>query len=74
MNSLLLRSAFRQRQALHISSKNVLGASMRGGGFHKPDPVPYAPYKNTRRHHLEDINTSWYSDIGPEFWIHLHSI
>ena len=44
------------------------------GGFHKPDPKPYAPYKNTRRVHLEDINTTLYSDIGPEFHMHLHSV
>merc|ERR1712127_746876 len=46
----------------------------RGGGFHKPDPLPYPGYKNTRRHHVEDINTSFYSDIAPEFHLHLHSI
>ena len=44
------------------------------GGFHKPDPLPYAEYKNTRKLHLEDVNTVLYSDIGPEFHMHLHSI
>ena len=46
----------------------------RGGHFHKPDPLPYPWYKQTRRVHLEDINTVLYSDIGPEFHMHLHSI
>ena len=44
------------------------------GGFHKPDPLPYQEYKNTRKVHLEDVNTVLYSDIGPEFHMHLHSI
>merc|ERR1712070_346048 len=44
------------------------------GGFHKPDPKPYADYKNTRRVHLEDVNTVLYSDMAPEFHMHLHSI
>ena len=46
----------------------------RGGHFHKPDPLPYPWYKDTRRVHLEDVNTVLYSDIGPEFHLHLHSI
>ena len=44
------------------------------GGFHKPDPLPYKWYEHTRRVHLEDVNTLFYSDIGPEFHMHLHSI
>ena len=44
------------------------------GGFHKPDPLPYPWYKDTRRVHLEDVNTILYSDIGPEFHMHLHSL
>jgi len=72
MNSILLRSAFRQRQALAQGSQ--LLSATRGGGFHKPDPLPYPWYKDTRRVHLEDVNTVLYSDIGPEFHLHLHSI
>ena len=67
MNSILLRSTFRARQT------SSLAAACRGG-FHKPDPVPYAKYQHTRRIHLEDINTQFYSDIGPEFYMHLHSL
>ena len=44
------------------------------GGFHKPDPKPYAWVEDTRRTHLEDVNTVFYSDIAPEFHLHLHSI
>ena len=44
------------------------------GGFARPDPKPYALYKYTRRLHLEDVNTILYSDIAPEFHMHLHSI
>ena len=44
------------------------------GGFHKPDPKPYGQYKYTRRYHLEDINTTLYSDFAPEFYMHLHSL
>ena len=66
MNSMLLRSAMRSRQ-------QVAPLAARGG-FHKPDPLPYPWYKQTRRVHLEDINTIFYSDIGPEFHMHLHSI
>ena len=44
------------------------------GGFHKPDPKPYPIVKDTRRVHLEDVNTVLYSDIAPEFHMHLHSI
>ena len=51
-----------------------MAMATRGGGFHRPDPAPYAEYKNTRRHHVEDMNASFYSDIGPEFHMHLHSI
>merc|ERR1719263_1321996 len=72
MNSILLRSALRQRQGALAS--NALLAASRGGGFHKPDPLPYPWYKDTRRVHLEDVNTVLYSDIGPEFHMHLHSI
>ena len=45
-----------------------------GGHWHRPDPKPYPLYKVTRRYRLEDINTVWYGDFGPEFWVHLHSI
>ena len=55
-------------------SKGPMAMATRGGGFHKPDPVPYSEYKNTRRHHVEDMNTTFYSDIAPEFHMHLHSI
>ena len=46
-----------------------------GGGGHwpRPDPRPYPLYKHSRRIHLEDINTVWYGDFAPEFWVHLHS-
>ena len=72
MNSLLIKSAFRNRSS-NIMMKNAAIAT-RGGGFHKPDPLPYGWYKYTRRTHLEDINTILYSDIAPEFHMHLHSI
>ena len=52
MNSLLLRSALRQRQS--AMSAPLMMMTTRGGGFHKPDPVPYETIKNTRRVHLED--------------------
>ena len=65
MNSVLLRSAFRNKRLSTMAIR---------GGFHKPDPLPYPLYKDTRRHHLEDINTVLYSDIGPEFHMHLHSM
>ena len=45
-----------------------------GGDFHRPDPKPYALYKYTRRYHLEDINSHIYSDVAPEFHMHLHSM
>ena len=50
--------------------------AVRGGGghWHRPDPKPYSLYKYTRRYHLEDINTTLYSDTAPEFYLHLHSI
>ena len=50
--------------------------AMRGGGgsWHRPDPKPYPLYKYTRRYHLQDINTILYSDIAPEFHMHLHSM
>ena len=67
MNSVLLRSTMRMRS-------NRLQILATRGGFHKPDPKPYPLYKDTRRHHLEDINTVLYSDIGPEFHMHLHSL
>ena len=67
MNSILLRSVMRQRNA------RFMPMAVRGA-FHKPDPLPYAEYKNTRKLHLEDVNTVLYSDIGPEFHMHLHSI
>ena len=46
----------------------------RGGHFHKPDPLEYPLYKQTRRTHLEDVNTIFYNDNAPEFHMHLHSI
>ena len=69
MSSMLVRSLRRNTMLPHVSRMAV-----RGGGFHKPDPLPYPEYKNTRRIHLEDINTMLYSDIGPEYHMHLHSI
>ena len=45
-----------------------------GGSWHRPDLKPYPEYKNTRRIHLEDVNTILYSDIAPEFHMHLHSM
>ena len=51
-----------------------LAIATRGGGGGGPDLKPYPMYKYTRRYHLEDINTTIYSDIGPEFYLHLHSI
>jgi len=51
-------------------------AAVRGGGgsWHRPDPKPYGLYKYTRRYHLEDINSILYSDVAPEFHMHLHSM
>ena len=51
-------------------------ATRGGGGGHwaRPDPRPYPEYKQTRRYRLEDINTVWYADVAPEFWVHLHSV
>ena len=72
MNSLLLKSAFRQKSSVMMKSAAPLAT--RGGGFHKPDPLPYKWYEQQRRVHLEDINTIFYSDIGPEFHMHLHSL
>ena len=50
--------------------------AVRGGGghWHRPDPKPYGLYKYTRRYKLEDINSVLYSDVAPEFHMHLHSI
>ena len=45
-----------------------------GGSWHRPDPRPYPLYKQTRRIHLQDINTILYSDFAPEFHMHLHSM
>ena len=61
------------------ASQNIVRATQatRGGGggsWHRPDPKPYALHKYTKRYRLEDINTVWYGDFGPEFWVHLHSI
>ena len=72
MNSLLMRSALRCRSG-NVMMKNATIAS-RGGGFHKPDPLPYTSYKHTRRIHLEDMNTQFYNSIAPEFHFHLHSL
>ena len=45
-----------------------------GGDWHRPDLKPYPEYIYTRRIHLEDINTILYSDVAPEFHMHLHSL
>ena len=71
MNSMFLRSALRTRGLMTQSNKMM---AVRGGGFHKPDPLEYADYKQTRRVHLEDVNTIFYNDNAPEFHMHLHSI
>ena len=55
-------------------STPMMAARGGGGHWHRPDPKPYKPYKYTRRYHLEDINTVWYNDYAPEFYLHLHSI
>ena len=56
------------------ATASLVQASTARGDFHKPDPKPYPLYKYTRRYHLEDINTTLYSDFAPEFYMHLHSI
>merc|ERR1719454_13874 len=56
-----------------VSRPSALTAAARGS-FHKPDPKPYPLYKYTRRTHMEDVNTVFYSDFAPEFHLHLHSI
>ena len=72
MNSVLMRSAMRSR--LTGLPATLAKTSAVRGGFHKPDPLPYKFQVDTKRHRLEDINTVLYSDIGPEFHMHLHSI
>ena len=69
---MLLRSVLRPRNMGPLHLGKMLSA--RGGGFHKPDPKPYEWVEDTRRLHLEDVNTVFYSDIGPEFHMHLHSL
>ncbi len=71
MNSLLLRASLRSKG--NPMQKFIISQS-RSGHFHKPDPLPYQWYNYTRRTHLEDINTILYSDIAPEFHMHLHSL
>ena len=68
MNSILMRSALRQKRLNNIAMMATRGH------FHKPDPLPYPTYKHTRRIHMEEINTQLYSDMAPEFYMHLHSI
>ena len=65
--------AMLMRKSTPIFQKQALFAATRGG-FHGPDPKPYAEYKYTRRYHLEDINTVLYHDYAPEYHMHLHSI
>ena len=72
MNSMLLRSVYRSQNSVQMTASKMIAT--RGGHFHKPDPLPYDWYKQTRRTHLEDINTVFYSDIAPEFHLHLHSL
>ena len=65
--------AMLMRKSTPLFSQRSLVAATRGG-FHGPDPKPYAWYKQTRRYHLEDINTVLYADVAPEYHMHLHSI
>ena len=69
MNPLMVSMLRRQT---HMTSMTAMRGG--GGGWHRPDPVPYKRYNYTRRYHLEDINTTLYSDVAPEFYLHLHSI
>ena len=69
---MFLRSALRSRGLMNQNANKIM--AVRGGHFHKPDPLEYKEYKQTRRIHLEDINTIFYSDNAPEFHMHLHSI
>ena len=67
----------RSMQALKSNRLNVnqvvaVQAAVRGG-FSRPDPQPYGLYKQTRRVHLQDVNTTLYSDFAPEYYMHLHS-
>ena len=59
-----------------VFSNSMAAVATRGGGgsWHRPDPRPYGLYKQTRRIHLQDINTILYSDFAPEFHMHLHSM
>ena len=67
----------RSRASPMLTNSLRNGLAVRGGGgghWPRPDPRPYGMVPHTRRIHLEDINTSWYGDFGPEFYLHLHSI
>ena len=73
---MLMRARAAPMLASAPSALRTTSAIRGGGGGHwaRPDPKPYPLHKITRRYHLEDINTTWYGDFGPEFWLHLHSV
>lgn len=71
----MLAKALRARSTLGANHLAMLSAVRGGGGgFHKPDPVPWTKPNSTRVIALEDTNTILYHDTNPEFHLHLHAM